>query len=142
MSSNDCIFCKIVRGEVPSSVIFQDDICMAFMDAFPIITGHCLLIPKQHFVNLLDVDGDVLAHMSRKLAELTKAVLKATGAEGVLNVVANGEGAGQEIAHLHFHTIPRSKSDPFGFKFPPGYRDSMTPRDELNRVSNLIRKSI
>jgi histidine triad (HIT) family protein len=142
MNSEDCLFCKIVRGEVPSSLIFQDDICMAFMDVYPITTGHCLLIPKQHFVNLLDVDGDVLAHMSRKLSELTKAVLKATGAEGVLNVVANGEGAGQEIAHLHFHSIPRSRGDPFGFKFPPGYRETMAPREELDRVSNLIRKSI
>jgi histidine triad (HIT) family protein len=115
---------------------------MAFMDAFPIITGHCLLIPKQHFVNLIDVDSDVLAHMSKKLSDLTKAVLMATAAEGVLNVVANGEGAGQEVAHLHFHTIPRSKGDPFGFKFPPGYRESMAPRDELDRVSKLISKSL
>jgi histidine triad (HIT) family protein len=142
MSSEDCLFCKIVRGEVPSSLIFEDDVCMAFMDVFPIATGHCLLIPKQHFVNLLDVDGDVLAHMSRKLSELTKAVLKATGAEGVLNVVANGEVAGQEIAHLHFHSIPRSKGDSFGFKFPNGYREAMTPRDELDRVSDLISKSL
>ncbi|MFW9957925.1 MAG: HIT family protein [Candidatus Odinarchaeota archaeon] len=141
MSSDDCIFCKIVRGEIPSSVVFQDDVCIAFMDVFPITTGHCLLIPKEHFDNMLDVDGDVLAHMSRKLSELTRAVLKATGAEGVINVVANGEGAGQEIAHLHFHAIPRSKGDPFGFKFPPGYHESMAPREELERVSKLIRDS-
>jgi histidine triad (HIT) family protein len=139
MSSKDCIFCKIVRGEVSSSVIFQDDVCMAFMDAFPIREGHCLLVPKQHFHNLLDVDHGVLRHMSVKLVELTKAVLKATKADGVLNSVANGEGAGQEVPHLHFHTIPRSKGDPFGFKFPPGYRESMAPRDELDRVSKLIR---
>jgi len=142
MSSEDCIFCKIVRDEIPSSVIFQDDVCMAFMDAFPIVTGHCLLIPKRHFVNMVDVDGDVIAHMARKLKVLTKAVLKATGAEGVITVAANGEGAGQEIAHLHFHSIPRSKGDPFGFKFPPGYRDSMASREELDRISKLISESI
>jgi histidine triad (HIT) family protein len=142
MSPDDCIFCKIVRGEVPSSVIFEDDICMAFMDAFPIREGHCLLIPKQHFHNLLDVDYDVLRHMSIKLVELTKAVLKATKAGGVLNSVANGEGAGQDVPHLHFHAIPRSIGDPFGFKFPPGYRESMTPRDELDRVSKMIQSEL
>ena len=142
MSSKDCIFCKIVQGDVPSSVIFQDDICMAFMDVFPITAGHCLLIPKKHFANMMDVDHDVLFHMSLKLSELTKAVSKATGADGVLNIVANGEGAGQDVPHLHFHVIPRNNTDPFGFKFPPGYHDSMAPRNELDKMSKRIRKSL
>jgi histidine triad (HIT) family protein len=142
MSSNSCIFCKIIRGEIPSSVIFQDDVCMAFMDVFPIREGHCLLIPKKHFHNLLDVDYDVLRHMSVKLVELTKAVLKVTKADGVLNSVANGEGAGQEVPHLHFHAIPRSKNDPFGFRFPPGYHESMASRDELDRMSQRIKDAL
>ncbi|TFG34963.1 HIT family protein [Candidatus Thorarchaeota archaeon] len=142
MNSENCIFCKITRGEIPSSVVFEDDICMAFMDVFPITPGHCLLIPKKHFVNLLDVDQDVVAHMAKRLTELARGVKTASGAEGVLAVVANGEGAGQEVPHLHFHAIPRSKGSDFGFRFPPGYHESMADRTELDSMAESIRESI
>lgn len=141
MSEESCIFCKIVRGEIPASIIFEDDICMAFMDAFPINEGHSLLIPKKHFVNMFDVDEDVVAHLARRLVDLTKRVKKATGEEGVLNTVANGVGAGQDVPHLHFHAIPRSKGSPFGFRFPPGYRDSMADRVDLDNMAKKIRDS-
>ena len=140
MNSEDCIFCKIVRGDIPSSVVFEDDICMAFMDVFPVSEGHCLLIPKKHFVNLIDVNKDVVAHMVQKLTDLTRAVKEVSGAEGVLTVVANGEGAGQEVSHLHFHSIPRSKGSNFGFRFPPDYRDSMADRDQLDGIAKSIRE--
>jgi len=141
MTSEDCIFCKIVRGEIPSSVVFEDDICMAFMDVFPISPGHCLLIPKKHYVNLMDVDPDVIAHMARRLTELTRGVKAASGAEGVLTVAANGVGAGQEVPHLHFHSIPRSAGSNFGFHFPPGYRESMADRKDLESMAKSIRES-
>ncbi|MGY5854347.1 MAG: HIT family protein [Candidatus Thorarchaeota archaeon] len=138
-SSEDCIFCKIVSGEIPASVIFEDDVSMAFMDIFPVTKGHCLLIPTKHYENLFDVDLDVASHLARKLAELTQSVNRAFNPEGVLNVVANGPGAGQEVPHLHFHVIPRSSGASFGFKFPDNYRDSMAPRDELESNANLIK---
>ena len=138
MSSDDCIFCKIVRGEIPSSVIFEDDVCMAFLDVFPVSKGHSLLIPKQHYVNLFDVDPDVAAHMARRLIDLVRGVKIATGEEGVLTVVANGAGAGQEVPHLHFHAIPRSRGADFGFSFPPNYRDAMADRIELDEISKKI----
>ena len=141
MSDENCIFCKIVRGEMPSSMIFEDEHSMAFMDVFPVTEGHCLLIPKKHYENMYDVDPEVVAYLAKKLADLTKRVQKATGAEGVLNIVANGEGAGQEVPHLHFHAIPRNKSSPFGFRFPPDYRDSMAPREDLDRIAKNIRES-
>jgi len=120
MNSEDCIFCKIVRGDIPSSVVFEDDICMAFMDVFPVSEGHCLLIPKKHFVNLIDVNKDVVAHMVQKLTDLTRAV--------------------KEVSHLHFHSIPRSKGSNFGFRFPPDYRDSMADRDQLDGIAKSIRE--
>jgi histidine triad (HIT) family protein len=136
--SDDCIFCKIVKGEMPASVIFEDEISMAFMDIFPVTKGHCLLIPKEHHVNLLDIDLELLAELSKRLAELTRSVSNAFGPEGVLNAVANGPGAGQEVFHLHFHVIPRNSGDTFGFKFPPNYRDEMAPREKLDKLANLI----
>ncbi len=142
MSEENCIFCKIVRGEMPSSVVFEDEQSLAFMDVFPVTEGHCLLIPKIHYENMFDVDPDVVAHLAKNLADLTRGVHKATGAQGVINIVANGEGAGQEVPHLHFHAIPRSKGSPFGFKFPPNYRDSMASREVLDEVARKIREAI
>jgi histidine triad (HIT) family protein len=141
MSEESCIFCKIIRGEIPASIIFEDDICMALMDVFPINEGHSLLIPKKHFENLFDVDEDVVAHLARRLVDLTKRVKKATEEEGVLNIVANGAGAGQDVPHLHFHAVPRSKGAPFGFTFPPDYRDSVADRDDLDNMAKKIRES-
>ncbi|MFW9809479.1 MAG: HIT family protein [Candidatus Thorarchaeota archaeon] len=142
MSDENCIFCRIVRGEMPASLIFEDEICMAFMDVFPINRGHSLLIPKKHYVNLLDVDNDVIAHLAVRLADLTSRVKNATGEDGVLNIVANGEGAGQDVPHLHIHAIPRSKDSPFGFRFPPDYRDSIADREELEQMAKKIRESV
>jgi len=141
MSEETCIFCKIVRGEIPSSVIFENEHCIAFMDVFPVTEGHCLLIPKKHYVNMYDVDPEVVGYLAKKLSDLSRRVQKATGAEGVLNIVANGEGAGQEVPHLHFHAIPRNKNSPFGFRFPPDYRESMAPRGNLDRMAEKIRES-
>lgn len=90
---------------------------------------------------MYDVDPEIVAHLAKNLADLTKRVQKATGAEGVLNIAANGEGAGQEIPHLHFHVIPRNKNSQFGFKFPPDYRNSMAPREELDKIAKKIREA-
>ena len=139
MNDADCIFCKIIRGEIPSTVIFEDEVCMAFMDIFPISEGHCLLIPKTHYTNLLDADPKVLEHLITKLSLLDRKVASVFEGAGIMNTVANGKHAGQEVPHLHFHVIPRKAGADFGFKFPNGYRDVMAPREELERVAASIR---
>jgi histidine triad (HIT) family protein len=138
-SPKDCVFCKIVKGEVPASIVFQDEVCLAFMDIYPVSRGHCLLIPKKHFTNLLDVDLDVLSHLTRRLAELTRKVQSSLKPEGILTAAANGKGAGQDIPHLHFHIIPRNRDDEFGFHFPEGYRDQMADRAQLDKLAKTIR---
>lgn len=138
-AEKDCIFCKIVAGEIPASVIFEDDKVMAFMDIFPVREGHCLVIPKKHYVNMFDVDFDVLAHLSKKLAELARKVNALLQPDGILTAAANGPGAGQDVPHLHFHVIPRNKGDAFGFRFPDGYRDQMAPREKLDELALAIR---
>jgi len=112
---------------------------MAFMDIYPIAEGHCLLIPKKHFDNTLDVDSMVMSYLSEKLIELNQKVNRVVEPDGILNVVANGKGAGQEIPHLHIHIIPRNHGDEFGFRYPEGYRDESTPREELNKLAERIR---
>jgi len=142
MSNNEsCLFCEIVRGEIQASVIFEDKFTMAFMDIFPISKGHCLLIPKQHYVNMLDVDVKIAKRLSARLVELNRKVHSAFEPDGIINVIANGVGAGQEVPHLHIHVIPRNKGDRFGFMFPDDYREEMAPRDELDGVAETIRAS-
>jgi histidine triad (HIT) family protein len=137
----DCIFCKIVNGQIPASVILEDEYCLAFMDIFPVKEGHCLLIPKKHYENLLDVDLSLLAKMSSRLAELTRKVNKALKPDGILTAAANGIGAGQDVPHLHFHIIPRDSGDEFGFHFPKGYREKQADRSELDQVASRIKKA-
>jgi diadenosine tetraphosphate (Ap4A) HIT family hydrolase len=88
---------------------------------------------------MFDADPDIVAHLAKNLVDLTKRVHKATGSDGVLNIVANGLGAGQDVPHLHFHAIPRNTGAPFGFMFPPNYRNEMAPREELDQIANKIR---
>ncbi len=114
---------------------------LAFMDIFPVSKGHCLIIPKKHYENMLDVDLKIIAHLSKKLAELTRKVNNAFNPDGILNVVANGSGAGQEVPHLHFHIIPRTKGSQFGFRYPDNYRDSMAPIEELEEQAKRIVES-
>jgi histidine triad (HIT) family protein len=125
---------------MPASIVFEDDQCLAFMDVFPVRAGHALLIPKKHFTNLLDVDGDVVAHLAKRLTDLVRGVKNATGAD-VLAVAANGKGAGQEVPHLHFHAIPRDFNDEFRFVFPKGYREKMSDREELDDLAKKIGSS-
>ncbi|MBS3793791.1 MAG: HIT family protein [Candidatus Thorarchaeota archaeon] len=139
MNDNDCLFCKMVNSEIPASVVYEDNICMAFMDIYPIAEGHCLLIPKKHYDNTLDADPMVMSYLSEKLIELNQKVNRVVEPDGILNVVANGKGAGQEIPHLHIHIIPRNHGDEFGFRYPEGYRDESTPREDLNKLAEKIR---
>ncbi len=139
MTDADCIFCKIIRGEMPATIIFEDELCMAFMDIFPVSEGHCLLIPKSHYTNMLDADPKVLEHLITKLSHLDRKVASIFEGSGILNTVANGKHAGQEVPHLHFHVIPRKAGADFGFRFPKGYRDTMASREELERIAGAIR---
>ncbi|MFW9913867.1 MAG: HIT family protein [Candidatus Thorarchaeota archaeon] len=139
--SDDCLFCKIVKGEIPSSMIFEDDVSMAFMDVFPVNRGHCLLVPKQHYVNLLDIDLDLLGELSKRLAILTRKVYNGMEPSGILNAIANGKGAGQEVFHIHFHVIPREPDDDFATRMVPGTRREMTPREELDELAQTIREA-
>jgi histidine triad (HIT) family protein len=137
----ECIFCKIVKGEIPASIVFEDELCLAFMDIYPVSRGHCLLIPKQHFTNLFDVDLEVVSILARRLTELARKVNSVIKPDGILTAAANGPGAGQDVMHLHFHVIPRNHGDEFGFRFPEDYRAEMAPRDELEELAKSIREA-
>lgn len=111
----DNIFAKIVRGEIPSAKIFEDDHVLAFMDAFPQSKGHCLVISKTSRArNLLEVEPDVLARLAEATQKLARAVVDTLKPDGVVVTQFNGAPAGQTIFHLHFHVIPRWEDVPLG----------------------------
>src|SRR3989344_5083731 len=108
---DNCIFCKIVKGEIPSNKIYEDESVLAFLDIAPINRGHALVIPKKHFENIYDVPDEVLTDVIKVSKKIAKAVKKAVGADGV-NVSMNNEpAAGQVVFHLYIHIIPRLITD-------------------------------
>ena len=111
MSSEDCIFCKIAKGLVPSKKIYEDKTVFAFLDIGPVSDGHTLVIPKEHFEKLHECSGEVLSELSRCVARIADAVVSATGAEAYNVLCNNGRAAGQLVEHVHFHIIPRNSAD-------------------------------
>ncbi|WP_019791526.1 HIT family protein [Streptococcus sobrinus] len=104
---SDCIFCKILAGEIPSSKIYEDDKVLAFLDISQTTKGHTLVIPKEHVRNMLEMSDQTAADIFARLPKLARAVKAATGAKG-LNILNNNEEiAGQTIFHAHIHIIPR-----------------------------------
>lgn len=136
--SATCVFCDIVAGRAPASVVYEDDRAVAFMDLFPVHPGHTLVVPRRHVPDLLTCPDDVAAHLFAVSARLAPAVLTATAAQGFNVWTANGEAAGQEVFHLHLHILPRHANDAFGLRFPKGY-PRQASREELDRVASAIK---
>ncbi len=102
----DCIFCKIIKGQIPSYKIYEDDKVFAFLDINPLSEGHTLVLPKEHYVNVLDVPEDVYAHMGRVVKRIAEKIQQEYKPEGILINQNNGRRAGQEIDHIHVHIKP------------------------------------
>lgn len=107
----DCIFCKIVGGEIPAFKIFEDHGTIAFMDINPLHEGHCLVIPKSHSETLFVTSDETLAAMMATTRRVATAVNAALAPDGINVVQANGPGAAQSVFHVHFHILPRRTGD-------------------------------
>ena len=102
-----CIFCMIANKEIPGKVVYEDDVCLAFLDLSQTTYGHTLVIPKQHMTNILEADLDTAAHLFKVVTQLSQKITKALGATGC-NILSNaGEVADQTVMHFHIHIIPR-----------------------------------
>jgi len=133
MSQDDCIFCKIVAGEIPAVRIYEDDVVLAFLDIGPLSDGHALVIPKQHFERVDSCPGDVMGQVAARLGRVAGAVVAATSAEGYNVLCNNGRAAGQLVGHVHFHIIPRVNGDGLFGSWPAG-------RYEAGRIEALAAK--
>jgi len=131
----DCIFCKIVNGEIKAKIIEESDKSLGFLDAFPLTKGHSLIIPKQHFEKLQDMPSENNSDLFETVRKVISRVDKLTGA--TLMALHNGRESGQVIPHVHVHLIPRSADDSAG---PVHSMFTSTPKLSDEEINELIEK--
>ncbi len=132
--STDCIFCKIVAGEIPCYKVYEDEHVLSFLDIGPLSKGHTLVIPKHHCVTLDEIPVEQMAAVGRLLPKLGPAVAQSVGAAGWNVLQNNGPVAGQVVMHVHFHIIPRNEGDGLGYRWPAGELD----KNEAPRLLEAI----
>ena len=123
MSDPDCIFCKILAGELPSQIVDEDERTIAFMDIAPASRGHALVIPREHSVNLLEIASEDLQAAILAAQRLARRMPERLGADGVNLLNACGSAAWQTVFHFHIHVIPRYADDPLRLPWVPKQGD-------------------
>ncbi|MFQ6100121.1 MAG: HIT family protein [Anaerolineae bacterium] len=140
--ASTCVFCDVLAGKLPSSLVFRDDLCCAFMDIRPVNPGHVLIIPTRHASSLAELDEESGAHMFRVAQRIATALRDSgLGCEGVNLFLADGAAAGQEVLHVHLHVVPRYTGDGFGLRFGPHY-GNQPGRAELDGIAGKIRGAL
>lgn len=138
MFDPNCIFCQIVAKQAPSSTVYEDERIMAFLDIRPLHSGHTLVIPKAHYVDIFDTPEELLAAVHSVAKRIAVAVKKATNADGISVFQQSGAAAGQDIFHIHVHVVPR-----FLGKKLPSFHDLVTvDRAELDSMAAKIRAQL
>ena len=138
MTDKDCIFCKIIRGELPCAKVLETDAVLAFLDIAPINKGHVLVIPKAHYPDIWAMPPGVAAHMQEALQKAGQGLMDALGAQGVNVGMNNGAAAGQLVFHAHWHVIPRFAGDGLAM-WPPKQYDNP---EEMSRTASQIATAI
>ena len=132
--NEDCIFCKIIRGEIPSFKLYEDDLTYAFMDINPLNDGHALVIPKYHAENIYATPDEWFGPTMSTVRRIASAVNKVVRPEGINLLQANGPGAKQSVFHLHMHVIPRYADDGAGMNWEMKHGDM----DAIGKLAGQI----
>ena len=130
----NCIFCKIAKGEIPSATLYEDEEFRVILDLGPANKGHALILPKAHYANIYELPDETVAHamvLAKKIVTKMKDILKCDGYNIVQN---NGEAAGQTVSHFHMHLIPRYKDDQVGLGWKMGELTDADKEDILSRI--------
>ncbi len=140
MPHTDCVFCKIVAGDIPSVKVYEDEHALAFLDIAPLVEGHTLVIPRNHAARVKDLQDTDNSGLFELVQIVAPRLEEAMGAKGMTIAINDGKAAGQEVGHVHVHLIPRKQDDGFGpihdlFK---GRRPEVT-HDDLEDIANRIR---
>lgn len=138
MKDCNCIFCKIANGEIPSDTIYEDDDFRAILDLSPAAQGHALLLPKEHFANLFELDDATGAKVMPVAKRIGGAMMRALSCRGLNVVQNNGEAAGQTVMHFHVHLIPRYEGGEEMVAWTPHKSD---PREQ-QLIAERIRKEL
>lgn len=138
MAEKDCIFCRIANGEIPSATIYENSDVRVILDVAPASRGHALIIPKEHFRDLFDIDAVTAGKIFSMATEVARAMKSVLHCDGMNVVQNNGAAAGQTVFHFHLHLIPRYEGDGVNIGWNPG---ESTP-DELQELAKQIRKKI
>ena len=135
--TNNCIFCKILKGEIPSNKIYENDKILAFLDINPNNPGHTLVIPKEHYEHLEDVPDELLEEVIKIVKKVTIAVKEALGTDSVNIHLNNGKTAGQLVPHMHFHIIPRFENDGYKLWSGKSYKEGQAEQVQKNITKYL-----
>ena len=138
MNKDDCIFCKIANGEIPSATVYEDSVCRVILDVNPANKGHALIIPKEHFDDIYSIDAETAAKIFTIATEVAKAQKAELNPDGLNILQNNGEAAGQTVFHFHMHLVPRYIKDNVTMTWLPGKADT----EELSTLSKALRKRI
>lgn len=134
----DCVFCRIIKNEIPSTRVYEDQAILAFLDINPVAEGHTLVIPKGHYATLPDMPEELGCALLNALSRVGKAVMRAVGAGGFSCLQNNFPAAGQVVPHVHWHIIPRFTGD--GLK--PWPQRPCTEMEAMRLVAEAIRREI
>lgn len=138
MKDNNCIFCKIANGEIPSATLYEDGDFRAILDLGPATKGHTLILPKQHYANLFELSDDASEKVLKVAKKVGDALVKGLGAEGMNMIQNNGELAGQTVMHYHVHLIPRYKDGPQLSLWKPEKLDDEDAKEIVEKVISKI----
>lgn len=135
----DCVFCKIIAGQIPSCRIFEDEDTIAFMDTGPVVKGHLLVAPKKHYLDILATPPEVLAKLIMIVRKIAAAQKRALQADGVNIMQSNGRAAGQVVDHIHFHVIPRFTADGHHWNWKSKqYADNNEMQSLADKIKNAL----
>ena len=135
VSDPDCLFCKIVAGEIPATIVASDERTVTFMDISPATRGHALVIPRAHARDLLEIDSADLAAVAQAAQRLARTAKATLGADGINLINSSGAPAWQTVFHFHVHVIPRYRDDPLRLPWVPGQGDA----DEIAAAGAALR---
>lgn len=138
MAEKDCIFCKIANGEIPSATIYENSDVRVILDVSPANKGHALIIPKEHFKDIYDIDAVTAGKVFSLATEVARAMKSVLHCDGMNLVQNNGSIAGQTVFHFHLHLIPRYEGDQVDLHWTQGE----TTQAELQELAKEIRKKI
>ena len=134
--SENCIFCKIIKGDIPSMKVYEDDSTLAFMDIGKDVDGHIVVIPKKHVKNILDCDNDTLTKLMANIKKISEHLTNDCGYNGINLLNNSGECAGQAVPHFHFHIIPRKTDD--GVDCWPKFTGAKSTIEEIHNKIKMI----